>query len=137
MMYLEIDREVGDRLGDGDFAGLRCGHRVICKCPKPILNTKYWKKIFIRSSPCEGGGGGDGVKVQHGVGGPCTRGRRSHNHLSHNIPSLGSSCILTLPLVHYSTESLDLNFFGKYDIHHCCSKPLSLTTLVQEDRKIP
>ena len=33
MMYLEIDREVGDRLGDGDFAGLRCGLRVICKCP--------------------------------------------------------------------------------------------------------
>ena len=44
-MYLEIDREVGDRLGDGDFAGLRCGHRVICKCPKPILNTKYWKNL--------------------------------------------------------------------------------------------
>ena len=34
MMYLEIDREVGDRLGDGDFAGLRCGRRVICKCYK-------------------------------------------------------------------------------------------------------
>ena len=42
-----------------------------------------------------------------------------------------------LPLVHYSTESIDLNFFGKYDIHHYSSKPLSLTTLVQEDRKIP
>ena len=45
MMYLEIDREVADRLGDGDFAGLRCGLRVICKCPKPILNTKYWKNL--------------------------------------------------------------------------------------------
>ena len=100
----------------------------------PTPNTG---QIFMRSPPCEGGGGGDGVKVQHGVGGPCGRGRRCHNHLSHNIPSLGSSCILTLPLVHYSTESIDLNFFGKYDIHHCSSKPLSLTTLVKEDRQIP
>ena len=74
------------------------------------------------------------MKVQHGVGGPCSRGRRSHNHLSHNIPSLGSSIF---PLVHYSTESIDLNVFGKYDIHHCSSKPLSLTTLVKEDRQIP
>ena len=101
-----------------------------------MSQTPNTGRIFIRSPPCEGGGGGDGVKVQHGVGRPCIRGRRSHNHLSHNIPSLGS-CIATLPLVHYSTESIDLNFFGKYDIHHCCSKPLSLTTLVQEDRKIP
>ena len=49
MMYLEIDTEVADRLGDGDFAGLRCGLRVICKCanvpPNPILNTKYWKDL--------------------------------------------------------------------------------------------
>ena len=45
MMYLEIDREVAHRLGDGDFAGLRCGLRVICKCPtQPHIKHQIQEK---------------------------------------------------------------------------------------------